>query len=198
MSVIFERRSVRRFLSRPVEPEKLDRIIRAGFEAPSAHNRRPWEFIVITAGEDRQAIAAMSPYAKMLPEAAAAIIPCANLKLGEPGNPHEVGLREAGLLEAGQAAGEKAGRQDVWWVQDLSAATENILLQISGEGLGGVWLGWYPNEGRVKALSSYLNLPPHIVPFSVIALGYPARSPPAGDRFDPSRVHYGAYGKGQG
>jgi nitroreductase len=172
MAVIFRRRSVRHFLPAPVEPEKLDRIVRAGFEAPSAHNRRPWEFVIITAGEDRRAIAAMSPYAGMLPEAAAAIVPCVNLKLGEPGD-----------------------SRSVWWVQDLSAATENILLQISEEGLGGVWLGWYPDEERVKALSGYLGLPSHIVPFSVVALGYPAKSLPAGDRFDPSRVHYGAYGK---
>jgi nitroreductase len=174
MSVIFERRSVRSFLSRAVEPEKLDRILRAGFEAPSAHNRRPWEFIVITGGEDREAIAAMSPYARMLPKAAAALIPCVNLELGEAGDP-----------------------QDSWWVQDLSAATENILLQITAEGLGGVWLGWYPDGGRVKALSGYLGLPAHVVPFSVIALGYPAKPVPAEDRFDPSRVHYGAYGKGR-
>jgi nitroreductase len=174
MSVVFERRSVRSFLSKAVEPEKLDRVIRAGFEAPSAHNRRPWEFILITGKEDRETIAAMSPYAKMLPKAAAALVPCANLKLGGTGNP-----------------------QDIWWVQDLSAATENILLQITAEGLGGVWLGWYPDEGRVKALSGYLGLPAHIVPFSVIALGYPAKPVPAGDRFDPSRVHYETYGGGQ-
>jgi nitroreductase len=172
MSAIFERRSVRGFLSKPVEPEKIDRILRAAFEAPSAHNRRPWEFIVITAEEDRKAIAAMSPYAKMLPKAAAAIVPCANLKLGE-----------------------SAELNDVWWVQDLSAATENILLQICDEGLGGVWLGWYPDESRVKAFSVRFGLPDHIIPFSVVALGYPANPVKTAGRFNPSLVHYGAYGK---
>jgi nitroreductase len=172
MSAIFERRSVRSFLPRPVEPEKIDRILRAAFEAPSAHNRRPWEFIVITAEEDRTAVAAMSPYAKMLPKAAAAIVVCANLELG--GN---------------------AGPGDTWWVQDLSAATENILLQISEEGLGGVWLGWYPDESRVKAFSAGFGLPGHIIPFSVVALGYPANPVKTASRFNPSLVHYGAYGK---
>jgi nitroreductase len=172
VSAIFERRSVRSFLSKPVEPEKIDRILRAAFEAPSAHNRRPWEFIVITAEEDRKAVAAMSPYAKMLPKAAAAIAPCVNLKLGGSADP-----------------------DDVWWVQDLSAATENILLQISEEGLGGVWLGWYPDESRVKAFSARFGLPDHIIPFSVVALGYPANPVKPGDRFNPSLVHYGAYGK---
>ncbi|MDR1128930.1 MAG: nitroreductase family protein [Treponema sp.] len=173
MSAIFERRSVRSFLPKPVEPEKIDRILRAAFEAPSAHNRRPWEFIVITSGEDLKDIAAMSPYAKMLPKAAAAIAPCANLKL----------------------LGEKAAPDDTWWVQDLSAATENMLLQITEEGLGGVWLGWYPDESRVRAFSAKFGLPAHIIPFSVVALGYPAAPVKPAVRFDPSLVHYGAYGK---
>jgi nitroreductase len=115
----------------------------------------------------------MSPYAKMLPKAAAAIVPCANLSL----------------------LGEKAAPGDVWWVQDLSAATENILLQITEEGLGGVWLGWYPDESRVRAFSAKFGLPAHIIPFSIVALGYPAAPAKTAARFDPSLVHYGAYGK---
>ena len=171
MSAIFERRSVRNFLPRAVEPEKIERILRAGFAAPSAHNRQPWEFVVVTAREDLNAVAAMSPYAKMCAEAAAAIVPCANLKIGA------------------------ANPEDTWWVQDLSAATENILLQIVEEGLGGVWLGWYPDKQRTAAFSSRFKLPSHIVPFSVIALGYPSQPPVPADRFDAAKVHYGAYGK---
>ncbi|MDR2109807.1 MAG: nitroreductase family protein [Spirochaetaceae bacterium] len=174
MSVVFERRSVRNFLNKPVEPEKIERILRAGFEAPSAHNRRPWEFIVITDTAGREAVAAMSPYAGMAAGAAAVIAACANLKAGAAANP-----------------------EDTWWVQDLSAATENILLQITGEGLGGVWLGWYPDQGRVKAFSETFGLPPHIIPFSVTALGYPAGPVKRADRFDPSRVFYGRYGENQ-
>lgn len=174
MSVIFQRRSVRSFLPKPVENDKIERILRAGMAAPSAHNRQPWEFIVINGREDREAIAGMSPYAKMVPAAAALIAVCANLGLGETGN-----------------------AADTWWVQDLSAATENILLQIVEEGLGGVWLGWYPDKDRVAAFSQRFGLPHNVVPFSVVALGYPdtSRYPEKADRFEPSRVHYGAYGK---
>jgi nitroreductase len=169
-SSISKRRSVRNFLPKPVGPDKIERILRAGFEAPSAHNRRPWEFLVITAEEDRKAVAAMSPYAKMAARAAAVIVCCANLDLGNA-----------------------AGEEDSWWVQDLSAATENILLQITEEGLGGVWLGWYPAHPRVQALAQRFSLPPHIIPFSVVALGYPAGPVQGADRFDPSKVHYGAW-----
>ncbi|MDR2103709.1 MAG: nitroreductase family protein [Treponema sp.] len=178
MSAIFKRRSVRSFLSKPVEPEILDRIIRAGFEAPSAGNRRPWEFMVFTEEADRQALAALSPNAKLAVDAAAVIVPLGSLY---PGEDIEKNTRS----------------QDIWWVLDLSAATENILLQISEEGLGGVWIGWYPDRERVKGFSEKFGLPPHVIPFAVIALGYPAKPLPAGDRYDPSRVHYGAYGKGR-
>jgi nitroreductase len=167
MSAIFERRSVRSFLPKPVEPEKIERILRAGFEAPSAHNRRPWEFVVVTGREDLRSIAGMSPYSKMCGEAAAVIAPCVNLKLGDHGD-----------------------IQDTWWVQDLSAATENILLQIVDEGLGGVWLGWYPDKARVSAFSVRFGLPDSILPFSLVALGYAASPPVKADRFDASRVHY--------
>jgi nitroreductase len=171
MSALFERRSVRDFLSKPVEPDKIERILRAGFEAPSAHNRRPWEFLVITGREDLEALSGMSPYAKMCAKAAAALAACVNLKLGESRDEH-----------------------DVWWVQDLSAATENMLLQIVDEGLGGVWLGWYPDPGRVKAFSERFGLPAHLLPFSLIALGYPAKLPQKRDRFEPAKVHYEYYG----
>jgi nitroreductase len=168
MSTIFQRRSVRNFLPKPVEDEKIERILRAGFEAPSAHNRRPWECLVVRAGEDLKALSGMSPYSKMCAQAAAAIVACANLKLA-------------------------AGGEEAWWVQDLSAFTENVLLQIVDEGLGGVWLGWYPDKNRMAALAARFGLPPHIVPFSVTALGYAAKPAPAADRFDASKVHYGAW-----
>jgi nitroreductase len=170
MSVIFERRSVRNLLPKPVEAEKIDLILRAGFEPPSAHNSRPWEFLVIRERDGLDALAGMSPYSKMCAQAAAAIVSCASLEL--------------------------AGAEEDWWVQDLSAVTENILLQIVEEGLGGVWLGWYPDKSRTAALKARFGLPPRVVPFSVVALGYDA-NPAAGrsgvSRFDASKVHYGAW-----
>jgi nitroreductase len=172
MSAILERRSVRNFLPKAVENEKMEHILRAGFEAPSAHNRRPWEFLVINKREDLDAIAGMSPYSKMCTGAAAAIVPCVDLKSGAAANP-----------------------DDTWWVQDLSAATENILLQIVDEGLGGVWLGWYPDKSRVASLSARFKLPSHIVPFSVIAFGYPSKESESVNRYDSKKVHYGVYGQ---
>ncbi|GMO22371.1 MAG: nitroreductase family protein [Termitinemataceae bacterium] len=170
-NVILARRSIRDFLQKPIEAEKIQRILRAGMEAPSAHNRRPWEFIVFTDDEQRNAVAEMSPWAKMLTKAAAGIAVCANLELGE----------------------SKEGSEDTYWVQDCSAATENILLQAAQEKLGGVWLGWYPDSNRVKRFSDYFKLPKHIVPLSVIALGYPAKDAEPANRYDEKLVHFGKW-----
>ncbi|MDR1929618.1 MAG: nitroreductase family protein [Treponema sp.] len=175
MNAIFERCSVRNFLPKQVEREKIERILRAAFQAPSAHNRQPWEFLVITGREDREAVAAMSPWAKMCASAAAVIACCADLKKGDP--------------DYGKNPAAGAG-EDAFWVQDLSAAMENALLQITGEGLGGVWLGWYPDKGRVRSFSEKFALPSHIVPLGLIALGYPAGEARPKDRFDPARVHW--------
>jgi nitroreductase len=173
MSAIFKRCSVRKFLPNPVESGKIENILKAAMQAPSAHARRPWEFLVITKGEDLKAIAEMSRYAKMLNHAPAAIVACADTQRG--------------------AADEHGG---AFWSQDLAAATLNMLLQIVEEGLGGVWLGWYPDKGKIESLSRYFALPSHIIPFSVVALGYPAREYEATSRFDASRVHYGGMGDG--
>jgi nitroreductase len=173
MKAIFERRSVRDFLAKPVEREKIERVLRAAFQAPSAHNRQPWAFLVITGQEDREAIAAMSPWAKMCASSAAVIACCADLTKGDPdyGKPD-------------------SGGNDSRWIQDLSAATENALLQIAEEGLGGVWLGWHPDKERMDIFSQRFKLPPYIVPVSLIALGYPAKETHPKDRFDSGRVHY--------
>lgn len=80
-----------------------------------------------------------------------------------------------------------------WWIQDLSACVQNILLQAVEEDLGAVWMGFYPNESRVTDAKALLELPEHIVPFAVIALGHPAQLPPPEDRFDSARVHFEHY-----
>ncbi|MDR3301388.1 MAG: nitroreductase family protein [Spirochaetaceae bacterium] len=177
MSIIFARRSVRDFLAKAVEQDKIERVLRAAMAAPSAHNRQPWEFFVVTEAADRKAIAEMGPYSKMCATAPVVIAVCVNKKLGEISTP-----------------------EDTWWQQDLAAATENILLQLVEEGLGGVWLGWYPDKKRCAAFADYFTLPEHIVPLSLVALGYDAK-PETPDsveqkkaaRFDPKRVHYGSF-----
>lgn len=144
-NIIFKRRSIRRFETRPVEPEKIERILKAGMQAPSAHNLQPWEFLVITEQEKRDAVSKMSPWAGMVAKAPVTII--------------VIGHQENKDMEK-------------YLPQDLGACTENILLQIAAEGLGGCWMGFYPDEDRVNSVRKYFNLPEDRIPFSVIALGY--------------------------
>ena len=167
MNPIFARRSVRSFEDRPVEREKLERIARAGQLAPSAMGRFPWEILIATSPEAKQAVQEMSPYSKMAGSAGAIIVVCADMR---------------------QAEGEHA-----WWIQDCAACTENILLQIVAEGLGGVWLGTYPKQECMDQISEFFHLPPHILPFATIALGYSQVENVAKDHYDAAKVHFERY-----
>lgn len=170
IEAVRKRRSVRTFTDQPVEPEKLEQILRAGMQAPSAHNTQPWEFLVVTDEADKKAVSEMSPYAKMAAKAPMLIIVCGN--------------RERGLED---------GEGYSWWPEDLAACTENMLLQIAEEGLGGVWLGFYPKKDRVQKVKDHFCLPDHIVPFSVVVLGHGVTDYSGTDRFDPAKIHYGRF-----
>lgn len=142
--------------------EDLKDLLKAAMAAPSAHNKQPWEFIVV---RDRQLLTEITrfhPYSKMLNEAPLAVIVCGNLKKEE---------------------------SEGYWVQACSAATENILLAAQDKGLGAVWLGVYPNEDRVKDIRKIFDIPGHAVPLNVIAVGHPAEKKEPSDRYDEDRVH---------
>jgi len=166
LEAILSRRSIRRYTDQPVSGEQVEELLKAGMSAPSAGNQQPWQFIVITDRKLLAEIPRFHPYASMLPHAKVAILVCGDL----------------------QAESFKG-----YWVQDCSAATENILIAAHARGLGAVWLGIYPREERVKALQKLLNLPEHIVPLSLISIGYPAEKKPPADRFDPSRIHHNGW-----
>ncbi|MGI6374431.1 MAG: nitroreductase family protein [Anaerolineae bacterium] len=162
---LFARRSVRRFTEAPVTTEQRDMLLQAAMAAPSAGNRRPWHFIVVTDRETRARLADSSPYAGMVARAPLCIVPC-----GEPA----LGI---------------AGRPD-FWVQDLSAATENLLLAAVGLGLGAVWCGIYPLPERVSAARDILGIPGDMVPFAYVAIGQPAEHPEPRTQYDPARVRH--------
>ncbi len=90
-------------------------------------------------------------------------------------------------------ADAQRGKEEGWWVQNMAACTQNILLQIVEEGLGGVWLGIYPDVQRVRKLQTALDLPEMLIPFSAIPFGYSDRINHSVDRFEPTRIHYEEY-----
>lgn len=162
LDFILKRRSIRKYESKPVEEEKITLMLKAGSYAPSANNYRPWHFIVITEREMLDKLSVVHPYAKMLKSAPLAILVCGDSSLQE-----------------------MIGYQAV----DCSAATQNILLAAHILGLGGVWLGVYPREQRMKDIAGLFKLPPGINPINLVSIGYPAEEKGFPDRFETFKVH---------
>ena len=117
---IFARKSVRTYLNKGVEKEKIDLMLRAGMAAPSGKDVRPWEFIVVSDRAKLDSMTAALPYAKMLTQARNAIIVCGD------------SVRSS------------------YWYLDCSAAAQNILLAAESLGLGAVWTAAYPYEDRMQ------------------------------------------------
>lgn len=162
---ILSRVSVRRYVDKPVSPEQVSAILHAAMSAPSGVNRQPWEFIVVDDPELLRQLADKLPYAKMTAHAPIAIIVCGN---------------KDRFLD---------GADNVLWEQDLSAASENILLSAHAIGLGGVWTCIYPHEERMVPVRTILNLPDNLIPFNLIPVGYPERENAPMDKWHPERVH---------
>ena len=162
IEAIRTRRSIRRYTREPVPDDVIAEILKAAMSAPSAGNQQPWQFVIITDRGLCEEIPTFHPYAQMVREAPVAILVCGDLR-----------------LESYQG----------YWVQDCSAATQNILLAAHAKGLGAVWVGIYPKEDRVKRLQKLLGLPNQVIPLALIPVGIPAERVPPANRFDPARVH---------
>ena len=164
---IAARTSIRKFdPAKPVADADIEKLLRAGMCAPSAMDRRPWEFIVVRDKAKLAALGSRLPYSRCENGAQAAIVVCGNLDNGLPGRGKE------------------------YWIHDCSAATMNILLAAKGLGLGAVWTGVYPGEDRVAVVREVLSIPEGYAPLNVIPLGYPAENPPPKDKWNPAKVHH--------
>lgn len=160
--VILTRRSIRKYTKKSIPDELIKELLDAGVSAPSAGNQQPWQFIVI---DDRKVLDETSqvlPNGKLLKDADKAILICGDLS---------------------------QEKHEGYWMLDCSAATQNMLLAAHAKGLGACWLGVYPREERVENLKKLFKTPEHIIPFSVISLGYPDEKSSKVDRYDDSRVH---------
>lgn len=162
---ILNRVSVRLYADKPVMPEQVSAILHAAMSAPSGVNMQPWDFIVVDEPELLTQLADTLPYAKMTAHGPIAIVVCGNKDRflnGIDGN---------------------------LWEQDLSAASENILLAAHAIGLGGVWTCIYPHEERIAPVRSILNLPENLVLFNLIPIGYPEKQHAPMNKWHPERVH---------
>ncbi len=164
MDEIFNRRSIRKFKDQAVEPDKIDRLLRAAMQAPSAGNQQPWEFIVIQDKEKLAQVSGTSPYAKPIAGSAVTFVLLAN---------------------------EKELKIPTAWEQDLSAATQNLLLEAVHLGLGGVWFGVATSDAVAENVKKFFELPENIRPFAMVSVGYPdGQKNEFADRYKADRVHY--------
>ena len=159
LNILFARRSIRAYSGEPISQADIQSLLEAGMAAPSGSNMKPWHFVVTTDAPTLRALADRHPYGKMLAGAALAIAVCGDPAVSD------------------------------WWVQDCSAATENILVAVSGLGLGGVWLGCHGRPEREQAVRDVLGIPRHTGVLSLLSIGHPAEDKPARTQYDPARVH---------
>lgn len=171
LAAIHERKSVRNYTDEVVSPEMLERLVHAGLAAPSAADKRPWAFLVVTHRTTLDLLGERLAYAEMLPKAPAAIVVC-----GLPGE----GIQEP--------------EENEYWVQDVSAATQNVLLAVEALGLGSVWVGVFPVEEKVATVREILALPAEVIPFSILPVGYPLREQPAKNKTGDERVYWEHWG----
>jgi nitroreductase len=159
MEAILTRRSIRKYTSSPIPKGVIRELLKAAMSAPSAANKQPWHFVVVDDRTILDRIPEFHPYSNMVVEAPLAIIVC------------------------GESDSEG------WWVQDCSAAAENLLIAAHAKCLGAVWLGAYPSKPRIDGIRMLLGLPPQIMPLCIIPIGYPAESKDIVNRYDRKKVH---------
>lgn len=163
LEAINTRRSIRKFTGEIISDKDLELILKAGFQAPSAMNREPREYIVIRDKEKMDKIASYHPHAKMLPQAGCAIVVC--------------GDKEKQNIEG-------------FLSQDCSASVQNILLAAHGLDLGAVWCGVHPRPELMTPMAEILGLPDHIIPIAMVVVGIPDQKTKEVDRYDEACVRY--------
>lgn len=164
VAMIFTRRSIRKYTADLVSEKDVKMMLKAAMPAPSASNRKPWHYIVVTDRAILDNLARAHPYGKMLLEALLCIVVCGDKNISSR-----------------------------CWVQDCSAATENLLLAATALGLGAVWLGVHPQEERVNPIRKVLNIPENIIPLNLISIGHPAEEKEPRTQYDKLRVHRGQW-----
>lgn len=159
-----KRRSIRKFTNEPVPDELIEKLLHIGMSGPSACNRKPWEFYVITNEDVLKQLEHASMFTKH--KSPLKFVVCGNLSKSLPGSLSD------------------------YWIQDCAAALTHILLGVTDCGLGACWEGVYPQQRVIKRVSKALNLPKNHIPLGIISIGYPAENPNARDQYDKTAVHF--------
>lgn len=164
---ILTRTSYRNFdPSKLISPSEVSTILHAAMSAPTGVNRRPWHFVAVSDRPTLDKLAHALPYCHMAASAPLAIVVC------------------------GDSRRFLSGDDATLWVQDVSAASENILLAANALGLGAVWTAVYPHPDRAATVRRIINLPEHLLPFNVIPIGHVTATHSPLDKWNPDDVTF--------
>lgn len=172
---MMSRVSVRQFTQESVDNEDLQLLLRCGMAAPSSMGLYPWHFVVLDNEDVKDELRKALPYAKMLTEGTVGIVICGDTSVYDRIN--SIGCEDNTL----------------YWVQDCSAVSENILLAAHALGLGAVWTGIFPLESRIDLLRQMFDIPQRMVPLNLIVVGHPAKEPAAKDKWNVTRIHHNRF-----
>jgi len=160
---ITTRRSIRRYAQEPVPEQVIRELLTAAMSGPSAHNRQPWQFMVVTNREQLDDLASIQAYSATLSQAPLAIVVCGDMELAQ---------------------------FDDVWLLDCAIAVQNLILLAHDRGLGACWLECHFREERAIAVREKLRLPEHILTLAVVSIGHPAEVKAPLERYKGGRVHH--------
>ena len=163
LEAIKQRQSIRKYQNTPVETEKINSLLEAAMNAPTARNTQEWKFVVITNREALNDMCNLSPYTTMMKEAPCAILVLADLE--------KAINKEYGLI-------------------NCAAAIENLIIEAMHQELGTCWCGIAPVEERIEQSKKYFKLADNEYPVGVVAVGYSNEKKPLINNFDPKKVRY--------
>ena len=166
MKAILERRSIRKYKKETVAKEKIQEVLMAGMSAPNAFATNEWEFILIRSDEGHAKLEKSQKWAKSARNADTVIIVCGDNK---------------------KEANEKL------LALNGAAAIENMLIEATNQGLGSLWLEAYGDDQFVLDLQREFNIPSHLIPIGIVAVGVADQIRAPHDKFYKDKIHYESF-----
>jgi nitroreductase len=163
LNLLKTRRSIRKYKDQKVEEEKIQKCLEAARWAPSASNKQPWEFLIVTDEQIRKKLSEIHPYASFVAESPVVFIPLTN---------PEVHVK--------------------YHMSDTALATLQYMIEAHSLGLGTCWAGVIGSsiEAEIKDL---LGIPENLNILGLVATGYPDEKPTKMRKELDTLVHYEKY-----
>ncbi|MDR1694142.1 MAG: nitroreductase family protein [Lactobacillaceae bacterium] len=175
MEGLFTRRSVRKYdPDKTISKETLTEILKAAQYAPTAHNKQPWEFLVVDDKEVMAHLRSIQRWTSFAKDADKVVFVCGDV----------------------DQSFSRVKEDETWSFVDVDCAlaTQNLLLAAHAKGIGTCYCGCAPMQKVVDTLKEYLNLPKNVRPFAIVTMGYPAEVPPEPmGRYKEEKIHWGKW-----